>query len=358
MSTISERLGISNEIRELKFGKSFTNTSNNSKYNSNKNSFNDNGPTESFHTIRYDFKPVSVDTNQTATIEFNEKNKITVTAPNVEGSGMSCTVFQGSRKPHLKECVLVFDHETGDFTLERLTNNIVVKKTRAEGSSKIVNQQRPITPAGLNQKSVSPKLNNQMNGSTIATKSPNSTTTANGLNGSHRSPKEKLNQQQQSNAQPMNSMPIFNSNTLTVPNLSSTVNGLTKNTFNDNEVGVLSSSSSSSSSSEDDSSSSSSASSSSEDEDEENTNQKRSINTNSNAVNNIPNKQMNMNMSASSSDSEDDEKLSSLNNNLINSLNNGLSNVGISNGPIGFSMPKLSDLNDDLQLSESGSDSD
>ena len=84
-------------------------------------------------SILDDFKPVSVDTSQTATIEFNEKNKITVTAPNVEGSGMSCTVFQGSRKPHLKECVLVFDHETGDFTLERLTNNIVVKKTRAEG---------------------------------------------------------------------------------------------------------------------------------------------------------------------------------------------------------------------------------
>lgn len=46
---------------------------------------------------------------------------------------MPCTVFLGSRKPHLKECVLVFDHDTGDFTLERLTNNIVVKKTRAEG---------------------------------------------------------------------------------------------------------------------------------------------------------------------------------------------------------------------------------
>lgn len=54
MSTISERLGISNEIHELKFGKSFTNASNNnSKYVTNKNShFNDNGTNESFHTIR------------------------------------------------------------------------------------------------------------------------------------------------------------------------------------------------------------------------------------------------------------------------------------------------------------------
>ena len=53
MQTISERLGISNEIHELKFGKSFTNTpNNNSKYVANKNSFNDNGASESFHTIR------------------------------------------------------------------------------------------------------------------------------------------------------------------------------------------------------------------------------------------------------------------------------------------------------------------
>ena len=53
MQTISERLGISNEIHELKFGKSFTNASNNnSKYVANKNSFSDSGTSESFHTIR------------------------------------------------------------------------------------------------------------------------------------------------------------------------------------------------------------------------------------------------------------------------------------------------------------------
>lgn len=56
-----------------------------------------------------------MDTSKTASLEYNEKNKVTVTAPNVEGSGTSCTVFQGSKKPHLKECVLVIDHETGNI---------------------------------------------------------------------------------------------------------------------------------------------------------------------------------------------------------------------------------------------------
>ena len=44
--------------------------------------------TKNYLSFLDDFKPVSVDTSQTASIEFNEKNKITVTAPNVPGSGM------------------------------------------------------------------------------------------------------------------------------------------------------------------------------------------------------------------------------------------------------------------------------
>lgn len=70
-----------------------------------------------------------MDTGKPASIEFNERNKVTVTAPNVDGSGMVCSVFQGSRKPHLKECVLVFDHETGmlsRFDLENLSSNIYI----------------------------------------------------------------------------------------------------------------------------------------------------------------------------------------------------------------------------------------
>ena len=72
-----------------------------------------------------------------ALMEFSQNNdKVTVTVPNVEASNQPETIFTGSKKAHLKECVLIIDHETGEITLERLTHSINVKKTRVEGSSK------------------------------------------------------------------------------------------------------------------------------------------------------------------------------------------------------------------------------
>ena len=72
-----------------------------------------------------------------AVMEFSQNNdKVTVTVPNVEASNQPETIFTGSKKAHLKECVLIIDHETGEITLERLTHSINVKKTRVEGSSK------------------------------------------------------------------------------------------------------------------------------------------------------------------------------------------------------------------------------
>ena len=49
-----------------------------------------------------------------------------------QGSGKTHTVYKGNKKPVSKECVLIIDHETGTFTLERLSNNVTVKKTRYE----------------------------------------------------------------------------------------------------------------------------------------------------------------------------------------------------------------------------------
>ncbi|KAH6939731.1 hypothetical protein HPB50_021104 [Hyalomma asiaticum] len=96
-----------------------------------------------------DFKPASVDTSKSANVEVGEKNQITVTVPHIEnplsqGSGTAHTVFKGSQRPYQRECVLVLDNVTGEVTLEKLSCNIQLKKTRAEGSSKI--QPRPITP--------------------------------------------------------------------------------------------------------------------------------------------------------------------------------------------------------------------
>ncbi|KAA8591948.1 hypothetical protein FQN60_017322, partial [Etheostoma spectabile] len=47
------------------------------------------------------------------------------------------TVFKGNKRPYQKDCVLIINHDTGDFVLEKLSSSIQVKKTRAEGSSKI-----------------------------------------------------------------------------------------------------------------------------------------------------------------------------------------------------------------------------
>ncbi|KAG8432146.1 hypothetical protein GDO86_016688 [Hymenochirus boettgeri] len=54
-----------------------------------------------------------------------------------QGSSAPVTVFKGSKRPYLRECILIVNHDTGECRLEKLSSNITVKKTRAEGSSKI-----------------------------------------------------------------------------------------------------------------------------------------------------------------------------------------------------------------------------
>ncbi|XP_030882464.1 ELL-associated factor 2 [Leptonychotes weddellii] len=46
------------------------------------------------------------------------------------GSTPPVTVFKGSKKPYLKECILIINHDTGECRLEKLSSNITVKKTR------------------------------------------------------------------------------------------------------------------------------------------------------------------------------------------------------------------------------------
>ena len=77
-----------------------------------------------------DFKPASVDVTKEATVEVEANNRMTVTVPHLDGAGIPHTVFKGNQKPAHKECVLIIDHETGEITLERLSSNILVKKTR------------------------------------------------------------------------------------------------------------------------------------------------------------------------------------------------------------------------------------
>ena len=67
-----------------------------------------------------------------ATVDVGKNNMMTITVPHLDGAGTPHTVFKGSQKPHNKECILIIDRDTGEITLERLSCNILVKKTRLD----------------------------------------------------------------------------------------------------------------------------------------------------------------------------------------------------------------------------------
>ena len=48
----------------------------------------------------------------------------------VQGSGSSHGIYKGNKRPNQKECVLIIDHKTGEFRLEKLSSTIQLKKTR------------------------------------------------------------------------------------------------------------------------------------------------------------------------------------------------------------------------------------
>ncbi|KAK3932393.1 Ell-associated factor Eaf [Frankliniella fusca] len=109
------KLGLGPEERPLKLGPSFTNPRG-----------------TAFHTLKYDFKPASVDVSKMASVAVEMNQQVTVTVPHLDGAGTEHTVFKGSQRPYQKECVLIIDRRTGEVVLEKLSSNIQVKKTRKE----------------------------------------------------------------------------------------------------------------------------------------------------------------------------------------------------------------------------------
>lgn len=104
-----------------------------------------------FFPLLDDFVPASIDPNKTSAVDFGYNGKVTITMPNVEGSGTTESVYQGQHKPHQKECVLIIDNETGDITLERLNQGMIVKKARLRqedltGKSLALNKGLPLPP--------------------------------------------------------------------------------------------------------------------------------------------------------------------------------------------------------------------
>lgn len=120
MRKMDNRLNLNSEVRELKLGSTFTSPS----------------PRTVFHTIKYDFKPASVDVNKPASLEVGGNKQVTVTVPHLDGSGVPNTVFKGNQRDYTKkECVLIIDRVTGEITLEKLNSNVQVKKTRTENKA-------------------------------------------------------------------------------------------------------------------------------------------------------------------------------------------------------------------------------
>jgi len=105
--------------RELKLGESFTSDS-----------------TE-FHTLKYDFKPESGDIEEEGIMQISANNQVTVTHSQPDDdTDVNKVTYKGSAKDYQKEYVLIVDHVTGEVTLERLSKNIQLKKTRVYKSSK------------------------------------------------------------------------------------------------------------------------------------------------------------------------------------------------------------------------------
>lgn len=102
-------------------------------------------PNTAFHTVRYDFKPASIDQTQEGELEVQDGHEVSITLPNVVDCKTACTVYKGSKKPALKECVLIYNHATGEFSLERISSQIQVKKTRLAGNANF--SSRPTLPA-------------------------------------------------------------------------------------------------------------------------------------------------------------------------------------------------------------------
>ncbi|CAI9717901.1 ELL-associated factor 1-like isoform X2 [Octopus vulgaris] len=132
-----------NSVVELRLGASF-----------------DPNPRVAFHSVRYDFKPASVDVTKEAALEVGEKNQVTITVPHIESSGTTHTVYKGNKRTCPKECVLIIDNASGSVTLEKLSNTIQVKKTRAEGSSRL--SMRPLTPVDSSKMKTSPPKSGKM----------------------------------------------------------------------------------------------------------------------------------------------------------------------------------------------------
>lgn len=122
--------------------------------------FVDNGPNNQYHTLKYDFKPASVNSDEPAQLELDSNGQVTIKAPSVGGS---VTTFKGQRRPHKKECLLIIDHRTGEVVLQSLADNITVKATRAMAGGNSTNVPAPTSTQSTAAPSTNSTATNNIN---------------------------------------------------------------------------------------------------------------------------------------------------------------------------------------------------
>lgn len=102
-------------------------------------SFKEHHPSSKFCTLRYEFKPASIDKNQTGTLTKNKDNRVTVEFQNNQ-HGKPKVTFEGSSEDYKdNDAVLFFDGET--FRLERLhraVKRLRHVRTRGESAASVV----------------------------------------------------------------------------------------------------------------------------------------------------------------------------------------------------------------------------
>ena len=70
---MADKFGLNGEVRELKIGRTFEK--------------NSGGSQNSFHTVRYDFKPASVGSARDGVLHVDENHSVSITVPHLQGNG-------------------------------------------------------------------------------------------------------------------------------------------------------------------------------------------------------------------------------------------------------------------------------
>ncbi|XXG45883.1 hypothetical protein AAC387_Pa02g0848 [Persea americana] len=119
-------------------------------------SFKDNASSK-FFTLRYEFKPASIDKNQPGSLHKNKENRVTVEFQNNQ-PGKPKVAFEGNTEDYKdNDCVLFFDGET--FRLERLHRAVKrLRYVRVHGESSAAAVAPVTTSAGPTTESRSPPL--------------------------------------------------------------------------------------------------------------------------------------------------------------------------------------------------------